>query len=154
LVTTRRKRCPYELGAAGTAWWKWAWKTPQAEGWDDGALYTVARRAQLEDERAAIEIADEDDLIATLLEGAEPEAIRRVQYALQRLSASATGSATLSREMREIEKQLGLGPKAAKELGVKPKSPAQPTKNPVNEIADRRAARQKRASRAAGSPRS
>jgi hypothetical protein len=153
-VTTRRKRCPYELGAAGTAWWKWAWKTPQAEGWDDGSLYTVARRAQLEDERAAIEVADEDDLIATLLEGAEPEAIRRVQYALQRLSASATGSATLSREMRELEKQLGLGPRAAKELGVGKSPPKQPQKNRLDEIADRRKARAARASGAASPPRS
>lgn len=141
MTARRRAKCPYELGAAGTTWWRWAWKTPQADGWDAGALYTVARRAQLEDERAAIELADADDLIGALLEGAEDDAIRRIKFALGRLSASATGSASLSREMRELEKQLGLGPKAAKDLGAPTKAPETPKKNPVDEIAKRRAAR-------------
>lgn len=46
---------PYALGAAGDAWWKWAWGTPQATAWDAGALYTVARRARLEDDVAAMD---------------------------------------------------------------------------------------------------
>jgi hypothetical protein len=37
------------LGAAGDAWWKWAWKTPTAAAWTEGDLYAVARRATLED---------------------------------------------------------------------------------------------------------
>jgi hypothetical protein len=41
--------CPYELGEAGKAWWEWAWHTPQATAWNDGALYTVADRAMIED---------------------------------------------------------------------------------------------------------
>lgn len=47
-------RCPKStpLGAAGIAWWRWAWKTPQAAAWDTGSLYAVARRATLEDSLA------------------------------------------------------------------------------------------------------
>jgi hypothetical protein len=37
------------LGEAGLAWWEWAWHTPQACGWSDGNLVTVAHRASLED---------------------------------------------------------------------------------------------------------
>jgi len=42
--------CPYQLGAAGAAWWSWAWRTSQAAGWSDGDAYFVARRGRLEDE--------------------------------------------------------------------------------------------------------
>lgn len=37
------------LGERGLDWWGWAWRTPQACAWDDGSLFTVARRALLED---------------------------------------------------------------------------------------------------------
>ena len=49
---------PYALGEAGAAWWEWAWALPQACAWDDGALYAVARRAQLEDDMVALELND------------------------------------------------------------------------------------------------
>src|SRR4051794_21308778 len=39
----------YELGPKARDWWQWAWSTPQACGWDDGSLFFVARRAELED---------------------------------------------------------------------------------------------------------
>lgn len=45
-------KCPYSLGDAGKAWWVWAWRLPQAVKWDEGSLYFVARRAQLEDAHA------------------------------------------------------------------------------------------------------
>src|SRR3954454_2845123 len=38
-----------KLRNAGRAWWAWAWKTPQAAAWNAGNVWTVARRAQLED---------------------------------------------------------------------------------------------------------
>lgn len=41
---------PYDLGTAGARWWKWAWATPQANGWDAGSLYVIGRRALLEDD--------------------------------------------------------------------------------------------------------
>lgn len=37
------------LDGAGQSWWDWAWRTPQACGWSDGNLVTVAHRASLED---------------------------------------------------------------------------------------------------------
>lgn len=46
-------RSPIKLGAAGTAWWKWAWKTPQAAAWDVGNANFIARRANLEDKVAS-----------------------------------------------------------------------------------------------------
>lgn len=38
-----------KLGDAGRAWWRWAWRTPQAAAWNAGHVWNVARRAQLED---------------------------------------------------------------------------------------------------------
>lgn len=38
-----------QLDAAARAWWAWAWSTPQAAGWSEGDLVTLARRARLED---------------------------------------------------------------------------------------------------------
>lgn len=38
------------LGKAGDAWWKWAWRTPQATQWDASTEPLVARRAALEDQ--------------------------------------------------------------------------------------------------------
>lgn len=37
------------LGDAGSAWWEWAWRTPQACGWSTGNVVSVAHRAALED---------------------------------------------------------------------------------------------------------
>lgn len=45
----------YELGAVASDWWGWAWRTPQACAWDDGALFMVARRAKLEGDLHAME---------------------------------------------------------------------------------------------------
>lgn len=42
-----------KLKDAGKAWWKWAWRTPQAAAWNAGHVWNVARRAQLEDVWAA-----------------------------------------------------------------------------------------------------
>lgn len=38
-----------QLEDAGQAWWRWAWRTPQAAAWNAGHVWNVARRAQLED---------------------------------------------------------------------------------------------------------
>lgn len=143
-MTTKRRRaptCPYALGDAGTAWWRWAWKTKQSVSWiDDGGLYAAARRAQLEDERAALHLADDHDLLAQLLAGAQPDAIARVRYALGRLAAAATGSTGMSREMRELETQLGLGPKALRGLQGKTAKP-KPKGGGLDDLAKQRAAR-------------
>jgi hypothetical protein len=107
--------CPYDLGDQGTIFWHWAWALPQAAAWDDGAVYAVARRAQLEDDVASLHFSDHLDL-TDLLAGADADAIRRVRRALETLKRCATGKATLEREMRELDGKLGLNPEAMARL--------------------------------------
>lgn len=119
-VSGRKGRPPkvpeaYKLGKPGRAWWKWAWGSPQAQAWDRGALYVIARRAQLEDDLDALSLNDELEL-ADLLAGADEEAIERVAYALDTLKRAATGKRAVEKEMRELDKVLGLTPKAMVEL--------------------------------------
>lgn len=106
---------PYELGHCGSRWWEWAWTLPQADAWDDGAVYTLARRAALEDDIDALGLNDDLDL-ADLLGGADEEAIKRVEHALQTLKRSASGRLAVEKEMRELDRRLGLDPKALAEL--------------------------------------
>src|SRR5689334_13970589 len=77
----RLPKCPIELGEAGDAWWRWAWRLPQATRWDDGALYFVARRALLEDHAAALKFTDELDAL-DLFQRMDPEAQKQVEWAL------------------------------------------------------------------------
>lgn len=133
--------CPYDLAAAGLAWWSWAWGTPQAAHWDDSALYTVARRAQLEDEFEALSFRDELEAIDLFAEG-DDDAARRVEWAISALRRAAVGSVTLSKEMRELETQLGLGPKAMAALGWKPN---ETTTDRLDDLTARRTARLGRA---------
>jgi hypothetical protein len=119
-VSGRKGRPPkppetYRLEQAGKAWWKWAWGTPQATAWDSGAFYVIARRAQLEDDLDALDLNDALELV-DLLAGADKEAIERVAYALDTLKRAATGKLALEKEMRELDKVLGLTPKAMAEL--------------------------------------
>ena len=107
--------CPYPLAAKGREWWLWAWSLPQACAWDDGALFTVARRARLEDDIAAMNISDELDL-SDLLAGADHEAIRRVEWALATLKRLATAKLSVEKEMRELDGKLGLNPEALAKL--------------------------------------
>lgn len=106
--------CPYELREAGQKWWEWAWKLPQATRWDDGALYFVARRAQLEDEMAATKRADDFDSGYWLSEfkGDSQDAKRALMDLIRTLKSAATGSTALMKEMREIDNRLGLNPSA------------------------------------------
>lgn len=112
----RPPRCPYDLADAGRSWWKWAWRTPQATRWNNGDLYHVARRAQLEDDAAALGFDDELDL-KDLLAGADPEAIANVKWALTLLKQSASGLLAVKKEMRELETRLGLNPEGMNRLG-------------------------------------
>ncbi len=109
----------YKLGDAGRRWWRWAWRLPQATRWDEGSLYFVARRAQLEDDLDAITLAEsatDDGLLAELLAGADEDAIERVESVLGMLKRAASGSATVMKEMRELDNRLGLNPKALADL--------------------------------------
>lgn len=109
-----------KLGPAGTAWWRWAWKQPQAAAWDDGALYFVVRRAVLEDMAAALEVAPElsDQLADMVGVGGDDydEFAKRLRWVLSGLTRAAGGAVTIMREQRELENRLGLNPKALAEL--------------------------------------
>lgn len=107
----RPPSCPYGLGDAGVAWWRWAWGLPQACAWGHGDLYAVARRALLEDEHARLEFVDGLDF-ADLLAGADDEAIRNVEFALSTLKGCATGTLAIKKEMDALDDRLGLNPKA------------------------------------------
>lgn len=115
----------YNLQKAGREWWKWAWSTPQALAWDAGALYAIARRAQLEDEVAALE--ESEDLLERvhnsmmrILESEDPmdvpERLTYLGLLLAKLKSLAGGKVTYLKEMRELDKVLGLTPKAMVDL--------------------------------------
>lgn len=96
---------PYELRAAGRAWWAWAYALPQACGWSDGDLYVVARRAALEDDLAAlgaVQGLDFEDL---------GDRADHVRATVARVAALATGRLQVCKEMRELDDRLGLSPK-------------------------------------------
>jgi hypothetical protein len=131
--------CPYELAAKGTEWWEWAWSLPQACAWDDGALFTVARRARLEDDIAAMNIGDELDL-TDLLAGADREAIQRVEWALATLKRLATAKLSVEKEMRELDGKLGLNPEALAKLRWTIVDDSTPVAKPVPIQAKRAAA--------------
>lgn len=117
----RKGRAPkvpaaYKLNKAGRAWWAWAWKLPQAAAWDAGALYALARRAQLEDDLVALEIWESCDLAELLGVGDNREATKRLEYLLRKLKAMAGGRVGLMREMRELDNRFGLNPKGMADL--------------------------------------
>ena len=130
----------YELAEAGAAWWKWAWRLPQASRWDKGSVFLVARRAQLEDDLVALDFGEEMGLLEQLLRGAEPEAVRNVEWALSTLKRSASGKMGVMKEMRELDDRLGLNPKAMAALRwtVAESAPAESPAD-VPQIADYRA---------------
>lgn len=101
-----------DLSTAGLAWWEWAWHTPQATAWDAGSLYVIARRASLEDDLATMGHLESLDAI-DLLRAEDARAFREL---VTRLSALAGGRLKVCSEMRELDKVLGLTPKAMADL--------------------------------------
>lgn len=104
----------YEFGPKAADWWAWAWKTSQACGWDDGSLFVVARRAQLEDDLDALAHVDLD--LAFLVGEEENEAMRHLSALIQRLKSLAGGQLAVMKEMRELDGKLGLTPKGLADL--------------------------------------
>lgn len=101
-----------ELGTAGTAWWKWAWRTPQAAAWSKGDLVMIARRASLEDDMSLINDADTFDVLDAL--GDEDGAA--LKFMIGRLVAMASGRLAIAKEMLQLDDRLGLTPKGMASL--------------------------------------
>jgi hypothetical protein len=120
-VSGRKGRPPalpkaYNLRKPGTEWWKWFWSTPQAMAVDKGALYVIARRAQLEDDLDLMDRGFEAKELAELLGIDENDQIRELEFVVGRLGAMAGGRNPILKEMRELDKVLGLTPKAMADL--------------------------------------
>lgn len=119
--TGRAPKIPerYQLAEAGLAFWKRAWKLPQATKWDDGAVDAVARRAQLEDYAAAVELVDTVDLEAIFMSSDDEELrqqLRNLEWALGKIRSLATGAVGLMKQMDALDDRLGLTPKSLAQL--------------------------------------
>lgn len=96
------------LGRAGKAWWRWAWSIPQACAWSDGDVSTVARRAMLEDDLAALDEVEGLDLI----EVAEASDLSSAKAIVRSIASLATGRLQMMKHMADLDDRLGLSPKA------------------------------------------
>lgn len=105
----------YDLGAAGQAWWSWAWRLPQAAGWSSGDLFALARRASIEDDLVALEAGD-FDLAELLGMDDDGDRVRAVEVIIRKLKAMAGGKVSLMREARELDNRFGLTPKGLADL--------------------------------------
>lgn len=97
-----------KLGRSGKAWWKWAWSTPQSSAWSDGDAPTVARRAMLEDDLAALDDVEGLDLIVV----ADATNMAGAKAAVRAVAALATGRLQVMKHMSDLDDRLGLSPKA------------------------------------------
>lgn len=104
-----------KLAKSGKAWWRWAWQTPQSAGWAPGMECVVARRASLEDDLLTLDTAPHLD-VADVLMIEESEATKQLEWFIRRLASMATGRLAVIREMRELDRALGLTPKAMADL--------------------------------------
>jgi hypothetical protein len=114
---------PYPLLEHGLAWWRWAWHLPQAAAWDAGALYALARRAQLEDDLRHLDEVEQVDFAELLGMSDERESIRRLEDLVRRLKGLAGGRVSVMREMRELDNRFGLNAKAMVDLRWKIEEP-------------------------------
>lgn len=98
-----------ELEKSGSAWWKWAWATPQAAAWgaNVGQESMIARRASLEDDLSALSQVHGLDVG----EMGEDAIMREVRAIVANLASLVTGKLQILREMRELDDRLGLTPK-------------------------------------------
>lgn len=134
----------YVLGEHGSRWWAWAWSTPQAAAWDDGNLYVVARRAQLEDDLLVLRSLDDNAARWDL------SAVRQI---VKFCKLVAEAEPKIKREMLDLDDRLGFTPKSRLAMRwriVATIAEDEPDAGPQDEVARRRAERQAR--RAATGP--
>lgn len=98
-----------DLGKSGSAWWKWAWSTPQAAAWgaNVGQESMIARRASLEDDLSSITEIHGLDLDHL----GEDATARHIRAVVANVATLVTGKLQILREMRELDDRLGLTPK-------------------------------------------
>lgn len=129
------------LDAAGMRYWSWAWRTQEAAAWGTGAVDSVARRASLEDDLAAIELSTRSDL-GEILENAwnndqnREDFLKLVESTFRVLGKLAGGRLAVIREAGKLDEVLGLTPKAKAQLRWTVKGtpePAQAPNNPAGE---------------------
>lgn len=103
-----------ELGPKGLAWWRWAWRTPQAAAWSSGHEAFVANRARLEDE-LDVE-ADSKQRLALLKEcregddrlGLTPKSLAALRWRIVADEAPAEGAALPAASAQSGERRQRL----------------------------------------------
>lgn len=105
------------LARAGSAWWDWAWRTPQACAWDDGQLVKVAHRASLEDDLNAISRVDEVE--SFLRDVANSRDFREVKALVANLAALVTNRLGILTRISDLDDKLGLSPKGRDQLRLR-----------------------------------
>jgi hypothetical protein len=106
---------PLPLGDRGQRWWDDNWSTPEAAGWPPGVLWFVAHRAQLEDDMQAL-VAEDFDILDDVLSFPDQDAAQLIKGLINTLKALATNKVSLQGRMNDMDKQLGLTPKAFADL--------------------------------------
>lgn len=107
----------YALHDAGRKFWDWAWRLPQACAWDDGTLYAVARRAQLEDDLAMLRGSDAWMIeLEEFMDTAEEDMFGHIKKVFSALRRLAGNEVSIMKEMRELDNKLGLTPEAMARL--------------------------------------
>lgn len=101
-----------ELGPKGLAWWRWAWRTPQAAAWSSGHEAFVANRASLEDDLAVLDAGAEGIDVRELVGLGDVEMGLTVDFLVRRLHGLAVGRLAILKECREMDDRLGLTPKS------------------------------------------
>src|SRR4051812_41582350 len=85
-----------KLAKAGKAWWIWAWASPQAAAWDDGAQQFVFRRAELEDDLSLLDTlaGNQLDIGELVGMGDRTKAVQELKFVIRHLQALAGGKLT------------------------------------------------------------
>lgn len=127
-----------QLGRAGLEYWTWVWRTPEACGWGAGsaAVDAVAKRASLEDDLAALELASNADLGEMMETTSDLEAMKdRIESTFRVLGRLAGGKTGIVKEIGRLDTELGLTPKARQALRwtIAPSKEPQAPSNPAGE---------------------
>ncbi len=108
-----------ELGEAGRTWWHWAWRTPQAAAWDAGSHVSLALRASLEDDMAALRRAkglDLTDVLGLVHDAEVDQALRDLEWLVRSLASLIAGRLAIAGKILDLDRQFGLTTKSFHDL--------------------------------------